>query len=177
MSPFKKPLIIDNDCISNFQLAHVLEKVLKFWPSGNIKIPQRVLSEARAWRQHGVEVCEIIEMLNASGNVELMTIDDNSEEETSAYLELRLKQPGLGAGESESIAIAKCRNYIVASDDGVATTKSKQLFPDVIIVTTADVLKMAQKDGFLKYTEIDLIWDTIKSERAKQLSPRPTKTK
>jgi hypothetical protein len=44
-------------------------------------------------------------------------------------------------------------------------------------VTTADVLKMAQKDGFLKYTEIDLIWDTIKSERAKQLSPRPTKTK
>jgi predicted nucleic acid-binding protein len=172
MSPFSRPLIIDNDCISNFQLAHILERVLRFWPPGSLKIPQRVLSEARAWRQHGTDVCEILERLNTLSTIELITIDENSEEETSAYMELRLKQPGLGAGESESIAIAKCRNFIVASDDGVATARSQELFPMVKIVTTAGVLKMAQNDGFLSFTEIHLIWEMIKRERLKQSTGR-----
>lgn len=165
MSPFAKSVILDNDCISNFQIAGVLEKFLRFWSPGNLNIPQRVLNEARAWPEHGSKVCEIIERLANEGQVNIIDIDDTSEEEISAYMELRMREPVLGEGESECMAIAKNRNYIVVSNDTTAREHCNTVFPEVEIVNTLGMIKMAKDDGLIPLGEVGIIWDKIRKER------------
>jgi len=168
MSPFHKPVIIDNNCISNFYYADSLRLILTLWPPGTFKIPLRVYNEASNWRQHGQEVCNILKELADNKVIEIVTIDDNSDTEVNHYIQLRLTAPVLAAGESESIAIAKSRGYIVATDDRLATERCKSLFPSVEVVTTADILKMAKSDGLLKKSEIDQMWKLIKLKRSKR---------
>ncbi len=168
MSPFQKPVILDNNCISNFHYAESLSLILTLWPSGTFKIPLRVLEEANNWPQHGKEVCDIIRELADTNVIETISIDDNSDTEVNYYIQLRLVAPVLGAGESESIAIAKSRNYVVATDDGLATERCKSLFPSVEVVTTADIFKMAKSDGLLRGSEIDHMWKLIKLKEPKR---------
>lgn len=168
MSPFHKPVILDNNCVSNFYYADSLRLILTLWPPGTFKIPLRVYNEASNWRQHGKEVCDIIRELADNNVIEIVNIDDDSDAEVNCYIQLRLAAPVLGEGESESIAIANSREYIIATDDRLATERCKGLFPSVEVVTTADILKMAKSDGLLKESEIDQIWKLIKLKRSKR---------
>ena len=168
MSPFHKPVILDNMCISNFYYADSLRSILTLWPPGTFKIPLRVHNEASHWRKHGKEVCDVIRKLAENNIIEIVNIDDASDREVGSYMQLRLAAPVLGAGESESIAIAKSRKYIVATDDRLATERCKDLFPSVEVITTADILKMAKSDGLLKQSKINRMWKLIKSEESKR---------
>lgn len=51
-----------------------------------------------------------------SNVVEIVTIDDSSDDGVSAYIRLRLTALVLGEGESKSIAMANDRNYIFGED-------------------------------------------------------------
>jgi predicted nucleic acid-binding protein len=81
------------------------------------------------------------------------------------YAQLRLHGPLLGEGESESIAIARARNYIVATDDSRATEECREIFPDLEIVTTNQILRMAKEDGLLKQQQINEMWRLIRIRR------------
>ena len=168
MSPFHRPVILDNNCISNFYYADSLRSILSLWPPGTFKIPSRVLKEASNWRKHGKEICDVITELAEKETIQLVNIDDTSDTEVGCYMQLMLGAPVLGAGESESIAIAESRNYVVATDDGLATERCKELFPSVEVITTADVLKMAKSDGLLKESEIIQMWKLIKLKRSEE---------
>jgi len=168
MSPFHKPVILDNNCISNFYYADSLRSILTLWPRGTFKIPLRVHNEASNWRKHGKEVCDVIRELADNNIIEIVDINDDSDTEVGCYMQLMLAAPVLGAGESESIAIAKSRKYIVATDDGLATERCKDLFPSVEVITTADILKMAKSDGLLKESEINQMWELIRLKGSKQ---------
>jgi predicted nucleic acid-binding protein len=165
MSPFSKSIVLDNNCISNFYLAESLKQVLRFWP-GVFKIPKRVLEEASRWPVHGSQVCQTVEELVADGIVETISIDEESEVEINAYIQLRLHAIVLGEGESESIAIASNRDYIIATDDRVATERCHELFPAIQVITTADIFKMAKSDGLLSQSEIVELWNLIKKKRS-----------
>lgn len=168
MSPFHKPVILDNNCISNFHYADSLRSILSLWPPGTFKIPIRAYNEASNWRKHGKEVCDVIRELADNKTIEIVCINDNSTTEVGYYMQLMLAAPVLGAGESESIAIAKSRKYIVATDDGLATERCRDLFPSVKVITTADILKMAKSDGLLKESKINQMWKLIKLKGSKQ---------
>ena len=168
MSPFRSSIILDNNCISNFFYAESLKAILTFWPPGTFKIPQRVLNEASNWHKHGKEVCQIIKELTDNGVIEIININDDSDAEVNAYVQLRLAVPVLGEGESESIAIASNRNYIVATDDEIATERCNKMFPSIEVITTADIFKMAKSDGLLEESQIDEIWKLIKRKRNKR---------
>mgnify|MGYP001603964724 CR=1 FL=1 len=168
MSPFSKLVILDNNCISNFYLAGSLESVLILWPFKVFVVPQRVVKEAGNWREHGEAVCRILHSLSAKGIIEIVAINEESEEETGAYALLRLNAWSLGQGESESIAMASHRGYIVATDDRLATECCRKIFPSVEVVTTGDILKMGKSDGLLKESQIEKMWKLIKQKRAKR---------
>ena len=165
MSPFKKPVIIDTDCISNLFSTGQLERFLKFWICGQFLVPDRVFNELHKWPAHGVEVCRIIHRLAEAGQVSIISIDENSEAETSAYLELRMRHPVLGQGESEVIAIARARNYIVATNDTVARARCKEVFPDIEVINTLGIIRMAKDDGLISLGEVDAIWNKIREQR------------
>ena len=167
MSPFQKPVVLDNNCVSNFQNAESLETILTLWPFKGFLIPQRVLKEAENWPAQGAEVCRILNKLHEGNIIEIITINEESEEELDAYLKLRLKGPALGEGESESIAMAMTRGYIVATDDQIATEHCHQVFPSIEVITTADILKMAKADGLLKQSQINRMWRLIKEKQSK----------
>lgn len=167
MSPFCKPVILDNNCIVNFYFAESLKSILTLWPPGTFKIPERVLAEASNWHEHGKEVCQIIKELTDARIVEIIIINDHSDEEVSAYIQLKLAPPVLGSGEAESIAIASTRNYIIATDDLVATERCKIMFPSIEVITTADIFKMAKSDDLLKESQVDRIWKLIRKKRTK----------
>jgi predicted nucleic acid-binding protein len=168
MSPFHKPVILDNNCISNFHNAESLKLILDLWPPGTFKIPSRVYKEAGSWPGHGEEVCGILKELADKNVIETVDINDNSETEIGYYIQLRLAAPVLGQGESESIAIAKSRGYIVATDDRQATERCKELFPSLEVATTGDILKMAKSDGLLEESKINRMWRLIKSKKSKR---------
>ena len=168
MSPFHKPVILDNNCISNFYNAEALKLILNLWPPGTFKIPSRVYQEASSWPEHGEEVCGIVKELADKNVIEIVEINDDSETEIKYYIQLKLAAPVLGEGESEAIAIAKSREYIVATDDGQATERCRNLFPSVEVVTTGDILKMAKSDGLLAESQIKHMWKLIKSKKSKR---------
>ena len=117
MSPFEKLVILDNMCVSNLYLAGSLERVLTLWPFRVFIVPHRVFAEAERWREHGAAVCQTLNHLNDAGTIQFVALDEDSELEADAYAHLRLQGPFLGLGESESIAMAVGRDYIVATDD------------------------------------------------------------
>ena len=165
MSPFAKLIILDNTCINIFYLASKLEKMLTLWPFHVFVIPGRVVNEAKAWPIHGDNVIRILMKLREQKMIDIVSINEESESETEAYKQLRLAGPFLGAGESECMAIACCRDFIVASDDGIARKRCKEVLPSVETITTGQILNMALSDGLLTKVEVEQMWHLFKLKR------------
>ena len=161
MSPFEKPVILDNDVISKLYSAGALRRVLVVWPKRSFHITEQVVDEARKWRTHGQELAALLEALEADGTLVLVSIDDSSEEEIWTYAELQLKK-NLGRGESASIAIACHRDFNVATDDGLARDVCKVMCPSISLLGTGDLLNMAVRDGLMTRSEVDSIQANIR---------------
>ena len=161
MSPFEKPVILDNDVISKLYSAGALRRVLVVWPKRSFHITEQVVDEARKWRTHGQELAALLEALEADGTLVLVSIDDSSEEEIWTYAELQPKK-NLGRGESASIAIACHRDFNVATDDGLARDVCKVMCPSISLLGTGDLLNMAVRDGLMTRSEVDSIQANIR---------------
>ncbi len=161
MSPFEKPVILDNDVISRLYPVGALRQVLEVWPKRTFCITEQVIDEARKWRTHGQELAALLEALEVDGTLVLVSIDDSSEEEIWTYAELQLKK-NLGRGESASIAIACHRDFNVATDDGLARDVCKVMCPSISLLGTGDLLNMAVRDGLMTRSEVDSIQANIR---------------
>lgn len=161
MSPFKKPVILDNDVISRLYSAGALRRALEVWPKHSFYVTQQVIDEARKWRTKGQELVAFLENLIAEETLVFTSIDDSSEEEIWAYAKLLL-QNKLGQGESASIAIACHRGFDVATDDGLAKDACKAMCPSVSLFGTGDFLNMAVRDGLMTQSEVDSIQANIR---------------
>lgn len=161
MSPFKKPVILDNDVISRLYSAGALRRALEVWPKHSFYVTQQVIDEARQWPTKGQELVALLEDLIAEETLVFTSIDDSSEEEIWAYAKLSL-QNKLGQGESASIAIACHRGFDVATDDGLARDICKAMYPSVSLSGTRDLLNIAVRDGLMTRTEVDSIQANIR---------------
>ncbi|MCK4221831.1 MAG: hypothetical protein KAX25_03090, partial [Dehalococcoidia bacterium] len=116
MSPLRRPVILDNDVISRLFAAGALRQILELWPKGTFLVTGRVLDEVRKWRARGQELSGLLEEMESDGILEVVAVDESSEEEAEAYMRLAL-QNKLGRGETASIAIASNRGFDLATDD------------------------------------------------------------
>ncbi len=160
MSPLFKPLVLDNDVISTFFLVGVLKRVLSIWPRGSFYVPARVVSEAREWTSRGQELISILEELESKGIITIISLDEDSEEEITAYAKLRLEKR-LGEGESASIAMAYNRGFNAATDDGEARKACKELYPNVKTIGSGTLLNWAEKDGIIDRSEAVKIRESL----------------
>lgn len=162
MSPFKKPIVLDNDVISRLFSAQALRRALEIWPKHTFHVTDRVLDEARQWRAKGQELEAILRDLESKGIIIFICIDESSEAEVAMYAQLRLGQ-ALGQGESSSIAIAQCRDMDIATDDSIARQVCRTMAPSVSIFGTGDLLNAAVREGIMTQKEKNLIQETMRS--------------
>jgi predicted nucleic acid-binding protein len=160
MSPFKKPVILDNDVISRLYSAGALRRALEVWPKRSFYITQQVINEARQWPTKGQKLVALLEDLIAEETLVFISIDDSSEEEIWAYAKLLL-QNKLGQGETASIAIACHRGFDIATDDELAKDACKAMYPSVSLFGTGDLLNLAVRDEFMTQSEVDSIQANI----------------
>lgn len=156
MSPFKKPVILDNDVISRLYSAGALRRALEVWPKRAFYIAEHVENEARQWSAKGRELVELLKALMADNILVSTSIDESSEEEIWTYARLQLEKK-LGRGESASIAIAHHRGFDIATDDEIARDVCKAMCPSVSIFGTGDLLNMAVRDRLITRFEADSI--------------------
>ncbi|MBM3119790.1 MAG: hypothetical protein FJ006_09665 [Chloroflexi bacterium] len=161
MSPFTKPVILDNDVISRLYSAGALRRALEVWPKRSFCITQQVIDETGKWPSKGADLVALLEDLIASENLVSISIDDSSEEEIWTYAELLL-QNKLGHGESASIAIASHRGFDIATDDEIARNVCKATCPSVSIFGTGDLLNIAVRDSLMSREEADSIQAKIR---------------
>ena len=161
MSPFEKPIILDNDVVSRLYTSGALRRVLAVWPKRIFHITEQVLDEAKKWRAHGQELVGLLEDLMAEGTLVFTSIDDSSEEEIWAYAKLQLESK-LGRGESASITIAHYRGFDFVTDDGTAKDVCSSVCPGVSLFGTGDLLNMAVRDGLMSQSEVNSIQAAIR---------------
>jgi len=161
MSPFNKPVILDNDVISRLYSAGALRRALEVWPKRSFYITQQVIDEAGKWPAKGADLVAILEDLIANENLVSISIDDSSEEEIMAYAKLQLENK-LGRGESASIAIAFHREFDIATDDGIARGICDAMCHSVSIFGTGDLLNIAVRDGLMSREEANSIQAEIR---------------
>jgi predicted nucleic acid-binding protein len=161
MSPFTKPVILDNDVISRLYSAGDLRRALEIWPKRSFYITQQVMDEAGRWPAKGAELVECLEDLMANENLVSISIDESSEGEIMTYAKLQLENK-LGRGESASIAIAFHRGFDTATDDEVARDACKAMCPAVSIFGTGDILNLAVRDKLITRLEADSIQAKIR---------------
>jgi len=161
MSPFKKPVVLDNDVISRLYSAGALRRALEIWPKSSFHVTEQVIKEAREWRSEGQSLVALLKALEAEETLVFVSIDESSEEEIWAYARLQLEKK-LGRGESASIAIACHRGFDIATDDSVAADTCKAMNPSVSILGTGALLNMAVQDGLMTQNEVNAIQAKIR---------------
>jgi predicted nucleic acid-binding protein len=161
MSPFKKPVVLDNDVISRLYSVGTLRRALEVWPKSSFRVTDQVIEEARQWRAQGQRLVALLKDMEPEGTLAFISIDESSEEEIWAYARLQLEKK-LGRGESASIAIACHRGFDIATDDSVAADTCKALNPSVSILGTGALLNMAAQDGLMAQNEVNAIQAKIR---------------
>ncbi|MBM3173302.1 MAG: hypothetical protein FJZ85_06315 [Chloroflexi bacterium] len=161
MSPFIKPVILDNDVISRLYSVRALRRALEIWPKPTFYITEQVQDEAGRWPTKGRELVNLFQNLIADGILRALSIDESSEDEIWTYAKLQLEYK-LGRGESASIAIAHHRSFDIATDDEVARDICKSICPSVSTFGTGDLLNMAVQDGLITRSEADSIQAEIR---------------
>ena len=161
MSPFNRPLVLDNDVVSRLYSAGALARVLGIWPKGTFCITGQVLQEASRWPGRGQHLIALLTQMNVDGTICVVTLDESSGEEISMYANLLLGRR-LGLGESASIAIACHRGYDIATDDGLAREACKAVNSSIAVFGTGDLLKLAVRDGLITQGESNSINATIR---------------
>lgn len=160
-----KDIFIDTDCISAFLWVGNESLLSKLYP-GRIVIPKPVYDEidrpTLAWMKARVD-----SMITA-GNLTVVDLTLGTEEFDLYYKLTESPDEGhkiIGDGEASSIALAKAKNGIVASNN----------FNDILTyineysleyTTTADILVDAYKRGMIDENQGNMIWaDMLKKRR------------
>ena len=159
-------LLFDTDCVSAF-LWVGNENLLAMLYPGRVVIPQSVYDELSV---HGVaHLKRRVDALIQMGDAFVMQIAVGSEEH-ALYRKLTSNpDPGhriIGRGEAAAIALSKCQNGILASNnlrdisDYVAEFHLRHM-------TTGDILFEAYQRGFLDESQGNALWANMLAKRRK----------
>lgn len=92
----------------------------------------------------------------AAGTVEQLSVSGDAALELFRTLSEMRK---LGSGESAAIAYAIANDCALAIDDRTATTKARELKPDIVVLGTQDIMVQLIRSGVLDVAEADRIKD------------------
>lgn len=164
MKLLTKDIFIDTDCISAFLWAGNESLLSQLYP-GRIVMPKPVYDEidrpTLAWMKVRVDSMII------AGNLTVVDLTSGTEEFDLYYKLTESPDEGyriIGAGEASSIALAKAKNGIVASNN----------FNDILMyinkysleyTTTADILVDAYKRGMIDENQGNMIWAKMLRKR------------
>lgn len=161
-----EPLFFDNDCLSAFLWVGDESLLVKLYP-GRIIIPQRVYDElSNPCVSH---LKRKIDALVSSGSAMLKSIEVGSEEYTIYRKLTSMPDAGhkiIGDGEAAAIALAKCNDGILASNNLKDIVDYVKYF-SLKHLTTGDILKEALGRGFIDESQGNVIWDSMLRKRRK----------
>jgi predicted nucleic acid-binding protein len=149
-------IIFDCCCISNFALSDSLF-ILKNLTNESALITNFVSAEIMRGIQQGHK--DLVKITEALREGWIREVDLKGKKERSLYEALSVS---LGLGEASSIAVAKVRGFIFASDDRAARREAG--LSGVKLIGTLGVLKKAVRDKILNLKEGDLILTRMKEK-------------
>lgn len=156
------PIIFDNTVLSNFALTRVFYVLQRLY-TGRAFVPKAVQREIQA----GINSASTSASLNNQTKLEeinqaldegwLQTpLDGVNPNDDAVELRLTLEySQRFGAGESEAMAITRNRNWVFASDDGVARNFAKE--QNICSTGTLGILMKAVKTKILCLSLADVI--------------------
>lgn len=159
-------LFFDNDCISAFLWVRNESLLVKLYP-GRIVIPKPVYDELS---YPGIAHLKArVDVLLLAGQAQLETISTDTETYEMYYKLTSAPEIGhaiIGKGEAASIALAKCSNGIVASNNLKDVSVYIEEF-GLRHITTGDILVEALKNGFITEVQGNTIWASMLAKRRK----------
>lgn len=114
-------------------------------PGYEFILPEEVINEVTDANQH-----RLLQQAIADGFLARITITDT--EEIALMRELSGR---LGAGESACLAVAKVRDCVVATDDGLAARVAAELLGEGRVLTTPGLLVLAIRAELITINEAD----------------------
>jgi predicted nucleic acid-binding protein len=127
------PIIFDNTVLSNFALAQCFDLLQKLY-TGRAFVCKAVLKEIEAgiesgWKYPHLKARTRLRLVQKALEDGWLKLPGNEVNPIDDVVELRLTleyAERFGAGEAEAMAIARCRDWIFASDDGPARKFAKE---------------------------------------------------
>lgn len=162
-------LFFDTDCISAFLWVDNESILAKLFP-GKIVIPKEVYEELSNPRVNQIKhLKNQVDSLITNGQATIETIDIGSKE-YEIYRKLTvhpdLGKKIIGKGEAASIALAKERNGIVASNNLKDISSYIEEY-GLTHYTTGDIMLMALNKGLINEEQGNIIWANMISKRRK----------
>lgn len=161
-----EPLFFDNDCLSAFLWVGDESLLVKLYP-GRIVIPRHIYIELSYPRVDHLR--QRVDMLLNSGDAVQVSIELGTEA-YSIYRKLTsAPDPGhkiIGSGEAAAIALAKCCNGILASNNLKDIAVYIREF-DLKHLTTGEILREALSRGLIEEAEGNDIWSKMLQKRRK----------
>ena len=161
-----KDIFIDTDCISAFLWAHDESILAQLYP-GKIVIPKPVYDEidkpALAWMKQRVD-----SMISA-GHARIVELNAGTEEFELFYKFTQQPDSGhkiIGDGEASSIALAKSKNGIVASNNFRDILSYVEEY-DLEYTTTGLIMIDAYEKGIITEAEGNTLWAKMLAKRRK----------
>lgn len=159
-------LFFDSDCLSAFLWVGKENLLVLLYP-GKVVIPKAVYDELSC---PGIAQLKAkIDVLLTDKLVTIATIDINTEAFDLYYqmtVEPTKGRVVIGKGEAASIALAKAKNGIVASNNLKDITSYIKEF-DLTHVTTGDILIEACRKKFITEEQGNLLWTLMLAKRRK----------
>ncbi len=161
-----EPLFFDNDCLSAFLWVGDESLLVKLYP-GRIMIPKHVYIELSYPRVDHLR--QRVDILLNSGDARQISIEFDTEEYIIYRKLTSAPDPGhkiIGSGEAAAIALAKCCDGILASNN----------LKDIAVyvreyglkhLTTGEILKQAMGLGFIDEAQGNVIWSKMLAKRRK----------
>jgi predicted nucleic acid-binding protein len=156
-------IIFDTSVLSNFALSDSLSVIEKLY-AGHSYITEFVAAENMRGIASNHRKLITIKKALMSGWLTEVTLE--GKEEKSLFESLSLS---LGLGEASSIAVAKVRGFVFASDDRAARREANLL--GVKLTGTIGILIKAVKKKVVKHKEADRILGVIKTNQCRLLCP------
>lgn len=161
-----EPLFFDNDCLSAFLWVGNESLLVKLYP-GRIIIPQRVYDElSNPCVSH---LKQRIDALVSSNDATRMSIEVGSKEYTIYRKLTSMPDTGhkiIGDGEAAAIALAKCNDGILASNN-LKDIVDYVKYYSLRHLTTGGILKEALDLGFINESQGNVIWNNMLRKRRK----------
>lgn len=156
----KSPVIFDNTVLSIFALVQKFDVLRKLYKEGAF-VCRAVFQElqtgtASSWRYPWLRSRLCLQSINQALEDGSLQLVDNATNPKDDVIELRLALEygqQFGVGEAESIALARTRHWVFATDNGRAREFAKQ--QGICVTGTLGIMVKATEQGVLDVSKAD----------------------